>query len=129
MANELKFTLLFTGSKGHSSYPPITLRNWYFDQTNEGHIHRNWIVGTAEENLDLGDLTQCRYLFFLMLATSASVWCDIGMSDSGTAKILMRLVGGATYPDFAIFPLKASTTVRAAASAAGTELIAYGLDA
>ena len=127
MANEIKTSFKITYENGVLKHRLEPLADYPFNQTTSGFKAFTWALGSAaEENLDLTDLTACRLIYLRNL--DPTNYCDIGMSDSGTMKALIRLLGATTYQDFCFFPLKPSTTIRGQANTAGVKVQVLGFE-
>jgi hypothetical protein len=75
-----------------------------------------WAVGfAAEEDYSFGDVTPGYIELFNADSTN---YVDVGMSDGGTMKALIRLMPG----DVAVFRIKPSTTLRGQANTAAVNV-------
>lgn len=91
-------------------------------QATPGAIQVVQNIGTSAEDLVFTGLTAPRWVQLKNLGPTNYV--DIGMSDGGTLKSLIRLKAGEACP----FPLKPSTTVRAQADTAAIDLSIMALE-
>lgn len=87
------------------------------DQANQGIASGIHTVTTSSANISFGDVGTARYCLLQNLGTHN---VDAGQDNSGTIQPLITLIPG----DVALFPLKASTSMRMLASG-GSSNIAY----
>lgn len=118
MANEITITATLEYLRTYSKAVADLVKAKKFSQTTQGHQGGEWTVGTAEEDLTLSDVAAPGFAIFVN--TDPTNYVELGYSDGGTMKALVRLRTG----EPALFRVNGALTIRAKANTAACK-VAY----
>lgn len=124
MANEITITTRVTVRNGNYQYDSLVASR-QFDQTNPAGGNPGMVeIGTTEEDVNFGDLTQPFIVELQNQDSTNSV--DFGAKDGTGAMIA---IGTLPPEGVALFPMKAGATLRMKANTAACKVLIRAQDA
>lgn len=103
MADEITATAIILYAKGNIQQIKRTLQSATFDVSGEGYFAQRQTIGTSEEALAIGDVTNCGWFWGKNLSSTTAIKIRLGSGAADLVKIspaaccLFELAGNNPY--------------------------------